>query len=1067
MSNLSLPLRRLISGPKARFVQDGVDLDLTYITDRLIIMAYPASGVATLWRNSRKVVRDFLDERHGDRWRVYNFCPTGENRYDGDEFHNRVSRYPFPDHHVPPLSLIPMVVADLTAWFAEHPKNVAVIHCKAGKGRSGTLACCYLVSLPKLPPPPQDPRNLGTKRQDTVAVKETPDQRGEESGESRPEPSSLRVRARRSFSAIRSRTSVFADQSSEELSEQQQSSKLRRPSLAFLRKQPSERKISQPVARPPPLPPNAVQNVRSFSAMGSSSTPSSLGESLGASASDHELLALQNKLEAVFDFHTSRRLKPEKLKHAASLSQARTRSTALEASRQQGAGNTLSRASLDVRPSGPSEWASRQSVDRAAAASTPCLLPHPPRLAIDPPSPLSPTFDTPAAVSASQTAESSAPSEQQRAQRLAFAIPSSPSRRSGAKGSSCRQDDDRLRKASSSSLVDPRPRHLRAAAGPLDSRSALGVLPQGKSSETLLYAATPTPPRHTAVGPDASMYNSTEFGSKASSRRASSDLAAWGRRSIEALRLSSPYSSSIRQRSSSALTSRSEATSAYGDMGQDSVYDQSREDISRADSGEDSHGTINSNRSRRIGVSIASQRRWVGYWGRMLRSEDPRATLDFLQPSQPGRLIRITGLSVLQDPKRSQAEGKKGIQTLAKLDTYHVTIGRYQNALVEKIEGWERGARRRARAFGLLDPGARAPEIVCGSAHTSAASRKGESSGSTDLCRPPSCVPGEEQWDNKHSRPLEDGAIDDDADGEKLVRADVRSRSRRPSSADWRQCGRYNSYEAARSRLAQHGNDEGVGDWGINVVSEAERCRHFDWPDERGGDDSDRAAESRYRFIEWGPKLKSSTPEYPPQDDDDAASAEDGVWHHFNLNGSSVGIDDDKIATGSDRLASVWSDSSNALRNRTSPPTPPHSSRGEEASSAGHDESGLVVSPDREICIKIQLANKALSLLPDIAGSAGWAWFIPAFEDPSSSSMPSLRHGLRQSSGCSAASSNSRQGPTRGARTTVVFERDEIDFAKKVAGVKAIRVEWEWVRVAHHFEEDDEEELDDGDDDDH
>lgn len=59
------------------------------LSDRLIIMAFPAAGVATMWRNDRRVVRRFLDERHGDCWRVYNFCPRGENEYDGDEFYGR------------------------------------------------------------------------------------------------------------------------------------------------------------------------------------------------------------------------------------------------------------------------------------------------------------------------------------------------------------------------------------------------------------------------------------------------------------------------------------------------------------------------------------------------------------------------------------------------------------------------------------------------------------------------------------------------------------------------------------------------------------------------------------------------------------------------------------------------------------------------------------------------------------------------------------------------------------------------------------------------------------------
>ncbi len=98
--------RRIVSGQKARF-RDPVldlDLDLTYVTDHLIIMGFPASGVQSLYRNKRSDVRRFLDKRHDDLYRVYNFCPVTENSYDADEFYARVSRFPFPDHHVPPLS---------------------------------------------------------------------------------------------------------------------------------------------------------------------------------------------------------------------------------------------------------------------------------------------------------------------------------------------------------------------------------------------------------------------------------------------------------------------------------------------------------------------------------------------------------------------------------------------------------------------------------------------------------------------------------------------------------------------------------------------------------------------------------------------------------------------------------------------------------------------------------------------------------------------------------------------------------------------------------------------------
>ena len=44
-------IREIISGKKNRFIQDKYNLDLTYITPRIIAMSYPASGIESLYRN--------------------------------------------------------------------------------------------------------------------------------------------------------------------------------------------------------------------------------------------------------------------------------------------------------------------------------------------------------------------------------------------------------------------------------------------------------------------------------------------------------------------------------------------------------------------------------------------------------------------------------------------------------------------------------------------------------------------------------------------------------------------------------------------------------------------------------------------------------------------------------------------------------------------------------------------------------------------------------------------------------------------------------------------------------
>ncbi|KAF8067782.1 hypothetical protein FPV67DRAFT_1669665 [Lyophyllum atratum] len=150
-------IRRLVSGDKARFKDKilNLELDLVYLTDQIIIMGYPAGGIEGWYRNRRDDAKKFLEHRHGKNYWVFNFCPIRENSYDPSFFDGRVSRYPFPDHHAPPLPMMPLVAREMRAWLQGSPDRVAVIHCKAGKGRSGTMACTYLLSLDDDPSPPK------------------------------------------------------------------------------------------------------------------------------------------------------------------------------------------------------------------------------------------------------------------------------------------------------------------------------------------------------------------------------------------------------------------------------------------------------------------------------------------------------------------------------------------------------------------------------------------------------------------------------------------------------------------------------------------------------------------------------------------------------------------------------------------------------------------------------------------------------------------------------------------------------------------------------------------------
>ena len=127
----------------------------------------------------------FLDEKHDKDWAIWEFRAEGTG-YPDEEVYNRVRHYPFPDHHPPPFRLVPMMLASMRNWLhggaleggrvdrgengelhittdirdstgapitidgvekgQRKKERVVVVHCKAGKGRSGTASCSYLIA---------------------------------------------------------------------------------------------------------------------------------------------------------------------------------------------------------------------------------------------------------------------------------------------------------------------------------------------------------------------------------------------------------------------------------------------------------------------------------------------------------------------------------------------------------------------------------------------------------------------------------------------------------------------------------------------------------------------------------------------------------------------------------------------------------------------------------------------------------------------------------------------------------------------------------------------------------
>ncbi|KAM6958381.1 tensin-1 isoform 13-T13 [Tautogolabrus adspersus] len=122
-------------------MEESYEVDLVYITERIISVCFPAGAEERSYITHLKEVATMLRSKHGEHYLMLNLS---EWRSDLSNFNPKVLEFGWPDHHAPALDKICSMCKAIDTWLNGDPRNVVVLHNKGNRGRTGVVVAAYM-----------------------------------------------------------------------------------------------------------------------------------------------------------------------------------------------------------------------------------------------------------------------------------------------------------------------------------------------------------------------------------------------------------------------------------------------------------------------------------------------------------------------------------------------------------------------------------------------------------------------------------------------------------------------------------------------------------------------------------------------------------------------------------------------------------------------------------------------------------------------------------------------------------------------------------------------------------